>query len=255
MLIVISPSKTLDFDCRSYPEKTLPFFLPQIRELAGHLKTLSKEDLAQLMKISPRLAALNHDRYRNFLFPFTPDNSRQALLAFKGDVYQNMAVDGYRDTEFDFAQGHLRILSGLYGLLRPLDLIQPYRLEMGTRLAGPWGKDLYQFWNNRITDRLSREIKESTGSPVLVNLASSEYFKAVRPQRLSAPVLHIHFMEKKGGTLKVIGIHAKRARGLMTDFIVRNQIHDPEELRSFDLNGYRLSLERSTETDWIFARG
>lgn len=254
MLIIISPSKTLDFDCRSYPEKTLPFFLPQIRELTAHLKTLSRDDLSQIMKISVKLAALNHDRYQNFHLPFTPDNSRQSLLAFKGDVYQNIAADSYTDKEFFFAQNHLRILSGLYGLLRPLDLIQPYRLEMGIRLSGPWGKDLYRFWENRITDRLSREIKESNGPPVLVNLASTEYFKAVRPQYLNAPVLHIHFMEKKEGTFKVIGIHAKRARGLMTDFIVRNQIHDPDELRSFDLNGYKLHPERSTERDWIFAR-
>lgn len=255
MLVVISPSKTLDFDGRSYSDHTTPFFNSQISHLIDHMKSLSENDLERLMDISPKLAALNHDRFQRFQLPFTPENSRQALLAFKGDVYQGIQVDDYTDSEIRFAQDHLRILSGLYGLLRPLDLIQPYRLEMGTRLSGPWGKTLYEFWENTISERINQELPHTTGSPFLVNLASNEYFKAIRPENLDAPVLHIHFKEKKNGTLKTIGIHAKRARGVMTDFIVKHQIGDPEDLKRFAQTGHRYDPSHSTETEWSFVRG
>lgn len=254
MLIVISPSKTLDFKGLSYPEHTIPFFKPQISKLLDHMKTLSAQDLELLMKISPKLADLNHDRYQRFQLPFTPDNSRQALLAFKGDVYQGIQVDDYSDSDIRFAQGHLRILSGLYGLLRPLDLIQPYRLEMGTRLSGPWGKNLYDFWADAITDRINQEIEQSKGENILINLASNEYFKAVRPGHLNAPALHILFKEKKDDTLKIIGVHAKRARGLMIDFIITHQITDPKDLKAFTRSGYEWHPDHSTDTEWVFAR-
>ncbi len=255
MLIVISPSKTLEFKGRSYPDHTIPFFTSRISKLIDHMKTLSEKDLETLMNISPKLAALNHERYQRFQLPFAPDNSRQALLAFKGDVYQGIQVDDYTDSDIRFAQGHLRILSGLYGLLRPLDLIQPYRLEMGPRLSGSWGKNLYEFWENAITDRINQELDQIKGTHILVNLASNEYVKAVRPDQLNAPVLDIHFKEKKNGTLKTIGIHAKRARGLMTDFIIRHRVRDPEALKPFTRNGYEFDPSCSTETAWTFARG
>ncbi|MDT8379175.1 MAG: peroxide stress protein YaaA [Desulfotignum sp.] len=255
MLIVISPSKTLDFKGRSNPEHTIPFFKPQISQLLDHMKTLSAKDLELLMKISPKLADLNHDRYQRFQLPLTPDNSRQALLAFKGDVYQGIQVDNYSDSDIQFAQGHLRILSGLYGLLRPLDLIQPYRLEMGTRLSGPWGKNLYDFWADAITDRINQELEQSKGENILINLASNEYFKAIQPGHLNTPVLHIHFKEKMNHTLKVIGIHAKRARGLMADFIIKHQIRNPEKLKTFTRGGYEWNPAHSCDTEWIFARG
>lgn len=207
------------------------------------------------MNISPKLAALNHDRFQRFQLPFTPDNSRQALLAFKGDVYQGIQVNDYTDPDIRFAQDHLRILSGLYGLLRPLDLIQPYRLEMGTRVSGSWGKNLYAFWENTISKRINQELQHAKGTKVLVNLASNEYFKAVRPELLNSPVLHIYFKEKKNGALKTIGFYAKQARGVMTDFIIRQRIHDPGELKSFTQNGYEYDSAHSSETEWTFVRG
>jgi cytoplasmic iron level regulating protein YaaA (DUF328/UPF0246 family) len=254
MLVVISPSKTLDFDGPSYPNHTTPFFKSRISQLVDQMKTLSEKDLETLMNISPKLAALNHDRYQRFQLPFTPDSSRQALLAFKGDVYQGIPVEDYDDSDLQFAQAHLRILSGLYGLIRPLDLIQPYRLEMGTRLSGSWGKNLYEFWGNAITDRLNQELEHANGTTVLINLASNEYFKAVRPDHLHAPVLHVHFKEKKNDTLKIIGVLAKRARGLMADFIIRHRIRDPEELKAFTRSGYAWAGAYSTDTEWVFAR-
>jgi cytoplasmic iron level regulating protein YaaA (DUF328/UPF0246 family) len=254
LLTVISPSKTLDFKSRSHPFQTSPFFLSQIRELVDHMKTFSKKDLELLMKISPKLAALNHDRYQDFNFPFTRENSLQALLAFKGDVYQGISVDDYGDGDFDFAQGHLRIISGLYGLLRPLDLIQPYRLEMGLRVAGPWGKNLYEFWEDMITDRIDEEVLESGGDKVLVNLASNEYFKAVRPKRLKSNLVNVDFKEKKDDGFKIIGIYAKRARGVMANFIIRNEINHAEELKPFNSDGYEFNQTFSTQSDWVFTR-
>jgi uncharacterized protein len=255
MLIVISPSKTLEFKGRNYPNHTIPFFKSRISQLIDHMKTLSEKDLETLMNISPKLAALNHERYQSFQLPFTSDNSRQALLAFKGDVYQGIQVEDYTDSDIQFAQAHLRILSGLYGLLRPLDLIQPYRLEMGTRLSGFWGKNLYEFWANAITDRINQELEHAKGANLLVNLTSNEYFKAVRPGQMNAPVLDIHFKEKKNGALKTIGIYAKQARGLMIDFIIKHRIQDPEKLKRFARSGYEFDPARSTETEWTFARG
>ena len=255
MLTVISPSKTLDCTSRSYPSYSIPFFSAQIRELVDHMKTLSEKELEALMKISPKLAALSHDRYQNFVFPLTPDNSHRALLAFKGAVYQGISVDAYCDEDFDFAQGHVRILSGLYGILRPLDLMQSYRLEMGCRLSGPWGKNLYQFWEDMITDRINQEVLESKGDQILVNLASNEYFKAVRPKKLQAKVVHIHFKEKKDDGLKIISIHAKRARGLMANGIITNRINRVEELKAFNVQGYEFNPALSTQADWAFIRG
>lgn len=255
MLSILSPSKTLDFSCRSHPVQTSPFFFSQTRELVARLKPLSAKDLEKLMRISPGLAALNHQRYQEFSLSDAPDPSAQALLVFKGDVFQGMDTDQYTDDDFQFAQEHVRILSGLYGLLRPMDRIQAYRLEMGTRLSGPWGKDLYEFWGDRITQRLNGELKESRGASVLVNLASSEYVKAVRPRNLEADLLSIRFKEKKGKDFKIIGIHAKRARGRMVDFIIQNRIIDPEPLKEFTRGGYKFNPDLSTQSDWVFSRG
>ena len=254
MICIISPSKTLDFNCTPHPRYTIPVFSSQTQVLVDQMKTLSGVELETLMKISPKLSALNHHRYQNFHMPFTPENARQALMAFKGDVYQGIALKQYADDDLDFAQEHLRILSGLYGLLRPLDLIQPYRLEMGTRLSGSWGKNLYEFWKNRITDQLIREMNDSRGEPVLVNLASQEYFKAVRPKELKIPLLTVSFKEKKGDDFKVIGIHAKRARGLMVNFMIRNRIDQTVDLKKFTDNGYCFRPDLSNTHEWVFAR-
>ena len=254
MISIIVTSKTLEMGKRALPEATVPFFSEKTGVLVSHMKTLRPEDLERLMKISPKLAELNHQRYQDFTMPVTPENACPALLAFKGDVYRGMDTDHYRDQEFDFAQAHLRILSGLYGLLRPLDLIQPYRLEMGTRLAGPWGRNLYDFWADRITDRIREDIKNSGGDPVLVNLASNEYVQAVRIKELNTGLLNIHFKEKKKGAFKVISIHAKRARGLMADFIIKNGINETRALKTFCLGGYRFNPELSQDSDWVFSR-
>ncbi|SMC59540.1 hypothetical protein SAMN02746065_10545 [Desulfocicer vacuolatum DSM 3385] len=255
MISVISPSKTLDFQCIPHPRYTMPALLPHTQVLADHMKTLSQKNLESLMKISPKLSALNHQRYQTFHMPFNPENARQALLAFKGDVYRGIELEQYCDDDLDFAQEHLRILSGFYGLLRPLDLIQPYRLEMGTRLSGEWGKNLYAFWKNRITEQLTREMDQSRGEQVLVNLASQEYFKAIQPKAFKIPILTVLFKEKKGDNFKVIGIHAKRARGLMVNFIIKNRIEQTENLKKFTDNGYCFNPDLSSTHEWVFTRG
>ncbi|WP_226390742.1 peroxide stress protein YaaA [Penaeicola halotolerans] len=250
MLILISPAKTLDFstsDLRDYSE---PEMLKYSKELINELKNKSKEELQQLMSISESLAELNVERYQNFSTPFSPSNAKQALLAFKGDVYQHIDVENFDKEDFEFAQKHLRILSGLYGLLKPLDLIQPYRLEMGTRLQNKKGKDLYQYWGSRISEK----INEANTGEVIVNLASQEYFKAVDQSAIKGRVVTINFKEYKDGDYKIIGLMAKRARGMMTDFIIRNRITDIEQLKTFHEAGYEYSEPKSSENEWIFIR-
>lgn len=185
--------------------------------------------------------------------PFSPANASQALLAFRGDVYEGIDAENYTAADFDFAQDHLRILSGLYGLLKPLDLIQPYRLEMGARLENDRGKNLYDFWGSRINELLNRDLA-SGEQPVLVNLASQEYFKAVRPRELAAPVLTLSFREKKDGAYRVIGLFAKRARGQMADFIIKKRITTPEGLKFFNRGGYRFRPGLSNANEWVFCR-
>ncbi len=228
--------------------------MTEARELCARLKKLSPGDLEDLMKISPKLAALTHKRFQTFSGIAVNDGSRQALLVYKGDAFQALDIDHYQDQDFEFAQKHIRILSGLYGLLRPLDLIEPHRLEIATRLSGPWGRNLYQFWAERITQRLNAALEGSKGAPVLINLASNEYFKAVQHKHLNAKILTIQFKEKKGNGFKVVAIHAKRARGLMADFIIREKIDDPEAVKEFSGNGYAFNPELSTSETWVFSR-
>nr|WP_320191446.1 peroxide stress protein YaaA [uncultured Desulfobacter sp.] len=254
MLSIMSPSKTMDFNCRSNLLQTQPYFISQARGLSARLKKLSPADLEELMKISPKLAALTHKRFQTF--SGAPDNeaARQALLVYKGDAFQGLDIDHYHDQDFEFAQNHIRILSGFYGLLHPMDLIEPHRLEIATRLSGPWGKNLYEFWADRITQRLNTELHESTGTPILVNLASNEYFKAIQRKHLKAKILTIQFKEKKGDVFKVIAIHAKRARGLLANYIIRNKIIEPEPLKEFSDNGYLFNPDLSTLETWVFSR-
>jgi cytoplasmic iron level regulating protein YaaA (DUF328/UPF0246 family) len=218
------------------------------------LAGLTMDELADLMKISSKLAALTHQRYQAFTFPFTPENSGPALLVFQGDQFSSLAVDRYGQEDFLFAQDHLRILSGLYGVLRPLDLMQPYRLEMATKLATSRATTLYAFWNGVITDHLNTALAVRK-TRVLVNLASDEYFKAVHLKNLHYPVLKISFKEIKNGKARVIAIHAKRARGMMVDFVIRHHVSDLESLKKFSRAGYRYSPEFSTEKEWVFSRG
>lgn len=254
MLTLLSPSKTLNFDDDSnVSSHTIPPMLDQSMLLVKELRKYSARKLGKLMDISDKLAELNARRYEQFDPAFTPANAKQALMAFKGDVYAPMEVATYSMDDFDFAQKHLRILSGLYGLLRPLDLIQPYRLEMSTTLKNPRGKDLYSFWGTRIATALNETLKTHKHKYV-INLASVEYFRSVKPELLTGKLLTIHFKERQKGQLKIIGLFAKKARGMMADYIIRQRIDQPEALKEFKTGGYHFEKSLSGEKEWIFVR-
>lgn len=254
MIITLSPSKGQDFESDAVPPKaSSPGMLNDSLLLIEELRKYSSEQVGRLMEVSENIANLNVERYQQFSTPFTRENARPALFAFKGDVYRGIPVVDYSAADLKFAQDHLRILSGLYGCLRPLDLIQPYRLEMKTRLPTPRGDNLYQFWGERITHCLNDEL-ERQKEPVLINLASNEYFKAVKPRQLKGRLLQVNFKEVKGGKARVIAVFAKRARGMMTDFIIRNRLEEPEDLQQFDREGYRFSAADSDQKQWTFTR-
>lgn len=256
MITVISPSKTLDFKgSTTLPEFSQPIHLESVRALAGRLRAMSRNDLKTLMKLSDNLAELNWKRYQSFHLPFTLENAKQALLVFKGDVYRGIETEAYQSGDFAFAQDHLRILSGLYGTIRPLDLIQPYRLEMGTRLAGEWGNSLYDFWGNRLGRSLALDLEHSNGDAALINLASGEYFKAIPSGSFGGEIIDIVFKEKTSAGYRVIGIHAKRARGLMVDAIIRQRIIRVVQLKEVQLEGYQFRKSMSTPTSLVFTRG
>lgn len=253
MILVISPSKTLDFTGQKYPDHTLPLLLEQAGLLIEQLKKLTPAQVGALMGISDKLAKLNWQRYQAFTLPFTPENARQALLAFRGDVYAGLAADTFNHEDIAFAQDHVRILSGLYGVLRPLDLIQPYRLEMGTRYGVGRAKNLYEFWGRLVAESINRDFQDEP-HPLLINLASEEYFKVVQPDILKAPVLKVSFKEKTKDSYRVIGIHAKRARGLMVNYAVANRIEKKADLRNFDREGYAFNPGLSTDNELVFSR-
>lgn len=254
MLLVVSPAKNLDYESRLATHTyTQPQLLDESQQLIELCKKLSPSDIASLMKISDKLAGLNAARFGEWTQPFTPDNSRQALLAFNGDVYSGLDAASFSEADFDFAQNHMRILSGLYGLLKPLDLMQAYRLEMGTKLANDRGSNLYQFWGDIITRHLNQALAEQ-GDDVLINLASNEYFKSVKKKDLSATIITPAFKDWKNGQYKMISFFAKKARGLMARYIIQNQLTDIEALKSFDLGGYQYSDDLSVGHDWVFTR-
>ena len=253
MLMVVSPAKNLDYESPLATEKhTQPQFLDDACELIDQLKTLEPHQVSNLMGISEKLGQLNAERFQQWHTPFTPENARPAALAFNGDVYTGLAAQDFSDKEFDFAQKHLRILSGLYGILRPLDLMQPYRLEMGTKFENKRGKDLYEFWGDIITDALNSELQADDG--VLVNLASNEYFKSVRKKKLDARMITPQFKDWKNGQYKMISFYAKKARGLMCRYAITNGITRADDLKGFDLAGYRFSEEQSSGDNWTFLR-
>ena len=253
MILIISPSKTQDFSPSLLTQHTQVRQLEQSQVLINTLVNLSPEELSSLMKISEKLSQLNWQRYQGFQQPFDLKNAKQALLAFKGDVYTGIEVESYSDEDFTFAQQHLRMLSGLYGVLRPLDLIQPYRLEMGARLKNSLGKNLYEFWGMQITELLNQDLVNDK-QPLLVNLASNEYFKSIQIKELNAKILTVNFKEKKGDVYKIVAIHAKRARGLMANFVIKNRITNTEELKAFNQADYGFNSSLSTESEWIFTR-
>jgi cytoplasmic iron level regulating protein YaaA (DUF328/UPF0246 family) len=254
MLIVLSPAKTLDFESPIKVNKTTePDFIPRSAELISTLRTMPPSEIGSLMSISDSLAQLNVARYASWSKKFTPDNSRPAVLAFDGDVYEGLDARSLNARQLDWAQKHLRILSGLYGLLRPLDLMQPYRLEMGTRLATKRGKDLYAFWGDQITEALNESLTVAKAQ-ALVNLASEEYFKSVKPAKLDRPVITPVFEEWKGGGYKIVSFFAKRARGLMARYAIEHKLTKPEQLKDFDSEGYAFDAKASNEARWIFRR-
>lgn len=254
MILVLSPAKRLDYDTPPATGRhTEPRLLGESAFLIKRLRELSPAQIASLMSLSDPLAALNHERYARWQAPFSPANAKQAVFAFDGDVYDGLQAGTLSAKSLEWLQGHVRILSGLYGLLRPLDLMQAYRLEMGTRLANKRGKDLYAFWGERITELLNADLHAGK-SDVLVNLASEEYFKSVRPALLDVQVIQPVFEDWKNGRYKIISFFAKRARGLMARYAAEHRLKDVEALKQFDSDDYAFVPEASSETSWVFRR-
>jgi cytoplasmic iron level regulating protein YaaA (DUF328/UPF0246 family) len=254
MLIVLSPAKSLDYKTPiKVKATTLPEFVSESAQLIADLKKLAPQEVANLMGLSDQLAVLNVGRYRDWSKKFTVDNSKPAMYAFDGDVYDGFEISTLDTKSVDFAQDHIRILSGLYGALRPLDLMQPYRLEMGTAFKNARGKDLYAFWGERVTDSLKRVLDQQK-KPVLLNLASEEYFKVLQPKNLDCPVIAPVFQDAKDGKYKIISFYAKRARGLMARYVVENRLNDPADLQGFDLDGYKFVASESKPEKPLFRR-
>ena len=254
MLITLSPSKGQDFESASLSKKhSKPADIKDTELLIKELRKIKSKQLQELMAVSENIAKLNVGRYKTFTTPFTTKNAKQAVFAFKGDVYAGLDLEKFSEDDYVYAQDHLRILSGLYGCLRPLDLIQPYRLEMKTKLKNDRGENLYQFWDDRITKSLNKELKKQK-EPVLVNLASNEYFKSVKPKLLDGRLLNINFKETKDGKTRVVAIFAKRARGMMADYIIRHRVEKPEDIKKFKLGGYKFNKPLSDDKQWTFER-
>lgn len=254
MLIVISPAKTLDFDTEPTTKTyTQPALLKQSESLIDILTTQSPADIEKLMKISPKLAELNVERYHNWSRPFKPTNAKQAVLAFKGDVYTGLEANTFTEKQLEYTQDHLRILSGLYGVLRPLDLMQPYRLEMGIKLANPAGENLYKFWDSKITNSINKQL-EVTDSKYLLNLASNEYFKSVQAKSINKEIVTPVFKDWKNGQYKLISFFAKKARGTMSAWVLKNKVKSLKKLTQFDADGYQYSAELSDQLNPVFLR-
>jgi len=254
MITLLSPAKTLDFDSKPVTKRhTQPDFLDDSAELIAQLKNLSPSDISSLMSVSDAIGELNFDRYQQWQTPFSHSNAKQAVLAFKGDVYTGLEADTFSADDFKFAQKHLRILSGLYGILRPLDLMQAYRLEMGTKFANERGANLYQFWGGRLTEQLNAQLKKNK-SEVLVNLASNEYFKAVQKKQIAVEIVSPAFKDFKNGDYKMISFFAKKARGQMAQWIIRNQVTEAAELTNFKADGYKYNKKLSSLNVPVFTR-
>ena len=255
MITVLSPAKNLDYDQIDNQLATQPLFTKEPEKLIKKLRKLKPADISDLMHLSPKLSDLNYERYKSFEFEEGKGELKQAALAFNGEVYNGLKAELYTEDELEYAQKHLRILSGLYGILKPMDLIQPYRLEMGTRFEIDANtKNLYQFWTKKVTKEINSILKE-TESTVLFNLASQEYFKAVDVKSVKAPIVSAVFKEAKGDTYKPIMVFAKKARGMMASFILKNKIRTVEEAKSFDEEGYIYRSEFSTDLELVFTRG
>lgn len=254
MLVVISPAKTLDFETPAITSTaSKPQMLKDSSGLVDLMRNYAPDDLVNLMGVSQKIAELNVERFHNWHTPFNKKNAKQALLAFKGDVYTGLDAESFSEQDFEFAQQHLRILSGLYGILRPLDLIQPYRLEMGTKLENSRGKNLYEFWADQPTKALKKQLT-TLQSATLINLASNEYFNVLDKKLLAANIITPVFKDFKNGKYKIISFFAKKARGLMSAYIIKRQITDPQKLKRFTVGGYRFDKALSSDNEWIFLR-
>ncbi len=255
MLLVISPAKSLDFSqTNDFENFSEPVFLKEAQILIKELRNYKPEELSSLMSISAKLAELNYERFIKWHLPFNLQNAKPALYAFKGDVYQGIDAKSLNNKEIKFANTHLRILSGLYGVLAPLDIIQEYRLEMGTKLTNLTGKNLYEFWGDKITTEINKAIEQSSGEKVLINLASNEYFKSIQAKNLNYEVITPVFKDYKNGQYKIVSFFAKKARGLMSRFIFQNNITKAENIKAFDLANYHFNPELSQKKEWIFTR-
>jgi cytoplasmic iron level regulating protein YaaA (DUF328/UPF0246 family) len=253
MIVLISPSKTLDFAKKSGVDFTIPDFLNESVKLINNLQKLSVPNICKLMDISPKLGELNFQRYQDFHTPFTQENAKQAIYAFMGDVYEGLDATSLTKPNIKYAQKHLRIISGLYGLLRPLDLIQPYRLEMGTKFANKSGKNLYEFWGDKITNKLNELLKDDK-TPIIVNLASVEYFSAINKKILNGNIVTPIFKENKNGSYKVIALFAKKARGTMASYIIKNKVDSIAGLKKFSEDGYKFNSSLSSKNELVFVR-
>jgi len=253
MLLLVSPAKTLDFSPTENNNFTQPRFMAESKKLVSILKKKSTGDLKELMHISDKLAELNHTRYQEFIAPFNRENAKQSILAFKGDVYTGLNVDDFTEDDLEFSQHCLRMLSGLYGILRPMDLMQAYRLEMGTKLENKKGKNLYEFWGDKITKMLNEDLAEKDDKSV-INLASQEYFKSIQVDKMNGKLYNVHFKEERDGKLKIIAFNAKKARGMMCRYIIKNRITKPEGMKAFGEADYLFNDELSTETEYFFTR-
>ena len=253
MIAVVSPAKSLDFEKASTSSFTLPRLLNQTDQLIEVLRKKEPKEVQELMNISSKLADLNVERYHRYETAHNRQNAKACVLAFQGDVYQGLKAESFDDGDMEFAQGHFRILSGLYGLLRPLDLIQPYRLEMGTKLAFDDYATLYDYWSRRILDLLIEDLG-SQGDNIIVNLASKEYFKSIDKKAEEVRIVDVEFKDFKNGDYKIISFYAKKARGLMSRYMIQNRINDPEELKNFDYEGYAFDKDNSDENFLAFKR-
>ena len=255
MLMLLSPAKTLDYETPATTDSfSIPDYLEKSSELVKVLKQKSFLDLMELMQVSQKIAELNVERFNQWKLPFSTENAKQAVLAFKGDVYTGLDASALSENRLAYTQSHLRILSGLYGLLRPLDLMQPYRLEMGLKLTTKKGENLYQFWGEKITDALNVLLAKQD-EPVLINLASNEYFKSVQKKNLDGRLITPEFKDWKNGKYKMISFFAKKARGLMVRYAIDHNIQKAEVLQNFDYDGYHFNLELSRADKWVFSRG
>ena len=256
MILLLSPAKIQNFSHQHYvTDYTMPEFLDSAELLVHKIKELSRDELAELLEINSHLARLNTDRHFNWQIPFTPNNAKQTVFVFNGEVFHGLDAKSFSPDEFTYLQKHLRILSGLYGVLRPLDLIQPYRLDVSTKLKTDAGNNLYAFWGNRITQSLNKAIQASGGPQVLLNLASGEYFKSIKRSQLEAEVIDFDFLENKNDTYKPIVMYIKKARGMMVRYVIENRIEDVEDLKGFNADGYWYNSGLSTEKKLVFTRG